>query len=289
MFKTLNYFWQVFRIVRQARKGEVSQGAAARGVLREAAAASGGDPDDFPEPSVDLSEEAMEQLTEPDFDLLYPDDFELTPQHVELIRNMRLSWNGTESGAPQQDPLRPFKGGPTLGLLDSDLGVTDDEQTKVSFLIDRRAALASFCQQAQLEPGSYQLSNITFEDVADALGWLDDWADRVGVDRDMRITLTAEDILLAKAVQWEWPDEGEMYDAFVHGEIAGPTVDPKRPYGDMSYIDLDIHRVLEWPTEIRNEDGFVALTDAQTEAATRLHFRQLCALQALLEHGRLRT
>lgn len=285
MFKTVKYYWQVFKQVRQLQRGETSEAAMSRAILREAAISQGGDPLDFPEPKVALSDEAQDDLIEPDFDRLYPETFTLTDTHVALIRQMRLSWNGAEAGAPQQDHERPFTGGDTINLLRGAIGSQATEADIVAFLIDRRSALQNFCADAALAPGTYKIRNISYADVERALGWLEEWADTVGVDGDMQITLSANDIALSKAVQWTWPDEGDMYGAFETGEVAGPTVDPKRPYGDMSYIDLDIHRVLEWPVEAKNDNGYIALTDAQTNEATRLHFRQLCALQALLECG----
>ena len=248
MFKKLKFFWQVFQQVRHVQRGDVSDRTAARQIMRETAIAKGDDPDDlFPHPTVALSDGAMEKLLEPEFAAIYPDDFKLTSQHIALIRKMRLSWNTVETGAPCQDVRRPFAGTQTLSLLDDVLTNGRDEESKVNFLILRRAALSAFCEQATLAPGRYSIHNIAHSDVEAALDWLDDWQEKIGVNTDMQIDLTADDIALAKNASWEWPAEEEMEEAFEHGEVAGPTVDPKRPYGEMSYIDLDMHRILEWP------------------------------------------
>jgi len=289
VFKKLKDFWQIYKQLRQVRRGQISEADAAHSIVTPDTPVSSGPAKGSGGNIEGLSEASIAALISPDLDKLYPDGFELTDDHVTVIRRMRLSWNGTEGGAPQQDPDRPFLDAGTLELLGQLANVGAAQTDKVDFLVQRRAALSQFCQQAQLTPGQFHISNISFGDVSDALGWLEDWETIIGVGPDMAFDMTRDDIVLAKAAQWDWPDEDDMAEALDAGEIAGPTVDPKRPYGDMSYFELDIHRVLGWPIEKRNDDGFIAITDAQAGRALNLHFRQLCAMQVLLEHGRLDT
>lgn len=42
------------------------------------------------------------------------DRFELTEEHVKLLRAARVGWNGDEFGAPSIDPKRPFGNGDVM-------------------------------------------------------------------------------------------------------------------------------------------------------------------------------
>lgn len=214
-----------------------------------------------------LSAQARETLIEdPEWDVLYPESFTFTAPHLALIKLARLHWSRTENGAPELDPQNPYRDASTMEHLTLLLGEDRSEATQIAFLQSMVAAIAQFCATAQIAPGKYTLSSPP-DGVAP------------------QVTLTPDLITLVRNLAWDWPDEDDMRDAQSAGEIAGPVVDPKRPYGDMSFYQLDIHRLLEWPIEHRNEDGFIQLSDSQIEAATLLHTQILGAAQAVLEHG----
>lgn len=280
MFRRIRLFFQAMKAVKAARAGGDID-AEVDALLHKAGfdGASGGG-------GMAVSGAAADLLYEPPFAQLYPDTPVLNQAHVALIRRMRLGWNGAEVGAPQCHPEQSFAGGKAPDLVRAALGDLPDEEV-AEFMVSLVPALQQFMAQATLAPGTYPLSNMTADLLAESQRGLENADTLFAIGSDMRFAVEAEDILLAKHAQWQWPDEGDMFGALERGDIAGPTVDPKRPYGEMSYIDLDIHRILDWPVEQRNEKGFVAITDAQAEAATRLHFRQLGTMQAFLEHAEI--
>lgn len=234
-----------------------------------------------------LRPDVEDMLYAPSSDVLYPAEPQLTAQHVAMIRRIRLGWNGTESGAPECAPANSFVGGRAPDLIRDLLGDDVDDAAIAEFMISFLPALRAFMHSADLAAGTYTLSNMDADLYARSKRGLENAAALFAIAPDMTFTVTQDDITLAKATQWDWPDEDDMAVACERGDIAGPTVDPKRPYGDMTYIDLDIHRVLGWPVETRTESGHIGISDQQADEATRLHFRQLGTLQAFVEHAQL--
>lgn len=234
-----------------------------------------------------LDDEAINALLQPEWEDLYPEGFQLTQGQLMLIRKARLGWNTAEIGAPQLDLAQPYTGGATPQHLTALMGDEATDMQKAGFLILMVSAFASFCREAQIAPGSYVLDNIDAAHVAAAAGHDAERAGWFGLNSDNSFTLTDELITLVRHLQWEWPDEDDMGDVLYKGELAGPTVDPKRPYGDMSYFQLDIHRILGWPKDAQTAEGYVKLTDAQQEAAIELHFKVMLAAQTMIEHGQL--
>lgn len=232
-----------------------------------------------------LDDEAINALMEPEWEDLYPENFQLTQKQVDLIRKARIGWGTAEMGAPMLDIYRPYFGGPTARHLELLLGDEAFDMEKAEFLISMVSAFSSFCRDAAIEPGIYTLQNIDAEDVAAAAGRDPKRMDWFGLNEDGTFTLTADLIALVRNLQWDWADEDDMADVLHEGELPSPMVDPKRPYGDMSYFQLDIHRILGWKTELKTQEGYVQLTDAQEVAASDLHFRTMLAAQVVLEHG----
>lgn len=278
MFRRIKTFFQAMKAVKAARAG--GDVDAEIGKLLNAA----GFDDETGE--IPFESSVTELLLDPPFESLYPDESNLTKAHVALIRRMRMSWNGAESGAPQCEPLQSFAGGTAPELVRAELGDLSDQEL-AEFMISLVPAMYLFLDKATLKPGTYTLGNMDADLLAQSKQGLDNAEALFQISPEMSVTLDEEDILLVKETRWEWPDEGDMLGALENADIAGPTIDPKRPYGDMSYIDLDIHRALSWPVESRNEDGYIQISDAQSEDATRLHFKQLGAVQAFLEHAEL--
>lgn len=266
MIKQIKLFWRAFRAARDAQKPGVGHGAGAE---------------------IRLSEEAIELLLTPAFSDQYPADFALTEAHVALIRRIRLNWNGAEAGAPEVDLHQPYRGGRAVDLLDGLLGAESDDIERARFLVAMPAALTAFCQTARIAPGRYVLENIDRVQVDQAAGGDDGIAALFAIGRDMGVEIGADEIALIRALQWRaaHADDAEM--TLERGDVAGPTVDPKRPFGDMTFYQLDIHRVLGWPVERRNDKGYIELSEEQIERGQALHFRMLGALQAFLEAATL--
>src|SRR6185369_9499974 len=81
--------------------------------------------------------------------------------------------------------------------------------------------------------------------------------------------LTGDHLTLLKAAQYH-----------------GLWIDPKRPYGDMSYYELDIARLLGIPTA-RDGNRKPVFPAGEERRMRRLHHETLFALTAFLQHAAL--
>lgn len=199
-------------------------------------------------------------------------EFDLTLERIALIRRMVVAWNGTEVGAPIIHPDAPY------GSTDRDDDIAnvmgDDEGTQE----EHRAlgdALALFLQNARLKPGRYQyhnpLAKLAPSDVFDLFR-----DDETGVTPEhITFDVTEEHLRLIPNLSLEWDDE---YDV--------PGVDPKRPYGDMTWYIVEMAVHLGEPPE-KDENGRALLSEAQEQRLMRLHREMQPALQIFLRSADL--
>lgn len=198
--------------------------------------------------------------------------FDLTLERIALIRRMVVAWNATEVGAPIIHPDAPY------GSTDRDDDIAnvmgDDEGTEE----EHRAlgdALALFLQNARLKPGRYQyhnpLAKLAPSDVFDLFR-----DDETGVTPEhITFDITEEHLRLIPNLSLEWDDE---YDV--------PAVDPKRPYGDMTWYTVEMAVHLGKPPE-KDGDGRAVLSDAEENRLMRLHREMQPALQIFLRSADL--
>jgi len=71
-----------------------------------------------------------------------------------------------------------------------------------------------------------------------------------------------------------------------YGGWPGPAIDPKRPYGDMTYWYPEMATMLGWKMD-KNDEGYFETSPDQKERLGALHFTQLACAQAMLEHGQI--
>ncbi|WP_232629712.1 hypothetical protein [Methylobacterium sp. Leaf118] len=201
-----------------------------------------------------------------------PTPFELTLERIALIRRMVVAWNGTEAGAPMIHPDAPY-GSPDR---DDDIAnVTgDDEGTEE----EHRAlgdALAVFLQSAVLKPGRYQYHNPLAK--LEPSGTFDVFRDDATGETPEHITfeITEEHLRLLPRLSLEWnEDEGV------------PAVDPKRPYGQMTWYTVEMAAHLGEPPP-KDADGRAILSDAEEERLMRLHREMQPAMQIFLRYADL--
>ena len=97
----------------------------------------------------------------------YDQEFELTAQHLALLKAMYVEWWDAETGAPGIDPKRPY-GNSDVALdvadeidypYDNEKGLSEDEEAEMLQLHrETQYALQVFIQNAVLEPGKYVCS-----------------------------------------------------------------------------------------------------------------------------------
>lgn len=201
-----------------------------------------------------------------------PTPFELTLERIALIRRMVVAWNGTESGAPMIHPDAPY-GSPDR---DDDIAnVTgDDEGTEE----EHRAlgdALAVFMQNAVLKPGRYQYHNPLAK--LGPSGTFDVFRDEATGETPEHITfeVTEEHLRLLPHLSLEWDEDEEV-----------PGVDPKRPYGHMTWYTVEMAVHLGEPPP-KDAEGRAILSDAQEERLMRLHREMQPTMQIFLRYADL--
>jgi hypothetical protein len=208
----------------------------------------------------------------------YPESFTLADYHIALIRQAVISWDPVESGAPAIDPEKPFGSISTRAAIAraARLGSSPDTTRLKAIYSEIGYALQCFLWYGKLEPGVYRVPHPLNGEVA--------FLDRAGADnKDSREPKVIEfrfkeehRRLLERAVlRWtEWPDlTGEDH------LNPTPGIDPKRPYGDMTYFELDMADILGIPVKDQPNDPF---TKQQEQELVTLHAEMKRALQVFV-------
>ena len=90
--------------------------------------------------------------------------FELTADHIKLIRRMNVGWQNCEAGAPEIDPKRPYGNSCMVGdvaeilgwEVDEDEGLTDAQRERAEAIhLQTEKALQVVLTAGTFEPGVY--------------------------------------------------------------------------------------------------------------------------------------
>ncbi|CAB3773295.1 MULTISPECIES: hypothetical protein [Burkholderia] len=208
----------------------------------------------------------------------YPD---LTPGHVALMRRLRVVWLPVESGAPAIYPESPLTGSDATIDLAKAILDTDDDVRAIRTLAELGHLVPEFVTAAgELAPGHYV--------IPEALREAFDFPES-GVDTSGHFELRAEHLDLLRAALWMTVDSYSIDDVLSEDDFWPlPCIDGKRPYGDCSYIQIDMAELLGEPYQYDAERNLIedADKDARLE---RLHYETLAALQVFLMHAELTT
>ena len=180
--------------------------------------------------------------------------FTLTDAHLRALRGLIVVWSPVEAGAP--------------GLLVSWKQLeSEDGALPADAPPDLSQALAQFMQRAKLPPGRYSYPNPL-----------------AGRGLELMLPPPVADLGHRQTVDFEFTAHHDRL--LRHLQWRGLLVDPKRPYGDMTYFELDMARILG-DTVARGADGAPALTEQQTRRYERLHAQMISALQVFLREAQL--
>ncbi len=212
--------------------------------------------------------------------VLTPDPQRLLP----LVGQLRLDIDGAEAGAPMADLSLPLTSGPPWEAVAEALG-TEEPQALVDGWIDLVPLLKLAALFGEVQPGAYTPRNVTPDRILELVsGYGDMTPERAGLNAEGEVMLTPAHIRLQRNLQWRWSHEDFSEDAVWNGGWPGPATDPKRVYGDMSFIELDMHRILDLPVVSRNADGFITLSDTQLSELGALHLTLQAATQVFIEN-----
>jgi hypothetical protein len=87
---------------------------------------------------------------------------QITESHIKLLKNMIVSWNGVEFGAPTIDPKRPYGNGDVVEDILRILGIPYDGENEALENFARQLhdemenALQIFLLHGEMKPGVYE-------------------------------------------------------------------------------------------------------------------------------------
>jgi hypothetical protein len=216
---------------------------------------------------------------------------EITQSHLGILRQMRFSWDGAERGAPMLDPERPYGRRDLLAQLGETFG-SDDADELARRHVEMFFVLARALKHGSLAPGRYTLRNIRASDVREAMhGYGGDEgvtdAD-LGLDPDGRVTISDDHLQLLRGIEIRWPSHYVCEERLALGEFPAAAADPKRPYGDFTYIEVDMARILGvLPPRTDGDSGVFEPSPELAQHLQRLHWQILVAIQVFAEQASL--
>lgn len=211
--------------------------------------------------------------------------FEITPRHVDLMRQMRFTWDGAERGAPMLDARRPYGRSDLLTQLGETFASGDDAE-RARRHVEMFFVLGRALKHGALEPGRYPLRNVSADDVRRAMRGYDATDADLGLDADEQVTITDDHLQLLRDIDIRWPSESDCEDRFAAGEYPAAAGDPKRPYGDFTFIEVDMARILG-VLPPADDSGIFEPSPELADRLQRLHWQMLVAMQVFAEQADL--
>ncbi len=216
-------------------------------------------------------------------DLDWPDELEVRAEHLEFIRSLEVFWLPVESGAPALNFGPPASPEETVLAKLRDLCGTPEasRDAMVTFYREGMFAAEAFLSNAALAPGRYRYQDPLGAGVLAGQPFV---AERLcAVDSDtVTVEVRPEHLaLLARANVRVFDDDGVAM---------GVAIDPKRPYGDLSFYVIDMAAILGLAPEglpYRDDPSRRELSEPQMRRLDHLHQEMQPVLQALLREGKL--
>lgn len=215
--------------------------------------------------------------------------FDLSPQHIALMRKSRFIWDFEEKGAPALDPAKPFGEANLMAQLAQVFGRGKPAALAVRH-VEMVAALRVALRQGTIRPGAYVLKNIDPKSAIDRINKLRSMMPgkpppvTAGFAPDGRFELTEDHVKLLRAISVRWAYD-EAIEAMAEGDWPAARIDAKRPYGDRSYFTMDMAEALGAKLETGADGKLMPPAAAEDARLMTLHAEMLGALQAFVEHA----
>lgn len=203
--------------------------------------------------------------------------------HASLMRHLGVIWIPVESGAPGIEFENPLGGSPsggkdTVGAAMALLG-TNDRSRAAQRLAEVCRLVPSYVRETgRLAPGRYAVPAARREAF--------DFPDS-GVDAQGNFQLRGEHLALLRAANWRDAGPGALEAVLREGDAYWPMpyIDGKRPYGDSSFYQIDMARLLGEPYAL-DARGRAITEPAKDARLASLHWQTAAALQVFLAHAR---
>jgi hypothetical protein len=216
------------------------------------------------------------------------DELQPSVQHLQAIRKLHFVWdNSVESGGPIVDYLAPYG----HAAMEDDLGPiigTRDKMAVAAFNVEVSRALSWALENGELPEGRYAMAHL--DNAIIERTYLDGVAENEKLtatqkeqfrsevphlDPDRSFYFTKDHLLLLRHLRFGLrPPKGSW--SFHSNPV--PTVNFKRPFGDMSAFDIDMAEILGLPRP-EGQDFDPALW--------KLYVEMLPALQVFVEHAQI--
>lgn len=217
MFERARFMVTFAGAYRRSRRNGADHEAALRAATEDA---FGGRRTELPDAVAELWRDPAADCTLPGAAWFGDGSLVITEAHLGLLKQSRLGWDGAERGAPMLDPDRPY------GRAD---------------LLAQARAL----RHGTLAPGRYPPTNVAPAEVHGALrGYGELSFDDLGLDADGQVVVTEHHLKLLRAIEIRWPSTYDCADRLAAGEYPAAAADAKRPYGDFTFIEVDMARIL---------------------------------------------
>lgn len=198
--------------------------------------------------------------------------------HAKLMRHLGVIWIPVESGAPGIEFEYPLGGKDTVAAAMALLGTADSRLATQRMAEVCRLVPAYVRGIGQLPPGRYALPPQRRE----AFDFPDSGVDAKGFFR-----LHREHLALLRAANWREAGKGALEAVLREGDAYWPMpyIDGKRPYGDSSFFQIDMARVLGQPYALDAQGR--AITEPPKDARlASLHGQTAAALQVFLAYAK---
>jgi hypothetical protein len=169
----------------------------------------------------------------------------ISAEHLSCIRSLRFIWiPNVESGGPAVDVEAPFGSPDAYGDLAKIAPGRNRSELKQLYA-DVMNRIPAFTKTAKLEPGSYILSQPIVLRLREFMT-----GGNAGIRADGSFDFTDEHRKLIGALRWWYIESNGFSFTFDHNDLpdTGPwrvaTVNFKRPFGDMTYFEIDMAQTL---------------------------------------------
>jgi hypothetical protein len=225
----------------------------------------------------------------PNYFLIRP--MTVTAKHIEILRRSVLTWDPTEVGAPAFVSERPYGRRDFLAQI-SEVFATTTPRATARQSVELLFALGALLQHGDLAPGLYKPANLATADLLRQLiepGGSPVPHGDLAINGDGAFSFTKEHRTLLRHLSFDWPRPDDI-DALLDSDgYPAAQFDAKRPYGALSYYQVDMAMALKRVDILQKKPGDTRwfLAPQQDRAMTQLHRQMLPALQVFLEKATL--
>jgi len=193
------------------------------------------------------------------------DTLVITEADIALVRRLPVIWTLCESGAP--------------AVFETEGKALGEDRVDEYRRVMRTAEVLT--QLGAMMPGRYEYDNPLNDELSAEQPFIANRRAEIHAKR-VTIEVTEAHLKLLRAANIQTLDDG--------GLDIGVQIDCKRPYGNMSYFELDMGDILGIPPEgppRKDRPELRDFSEAQLERFAELHEQTQPVLQVLLQHATL--